>query len=82
MADDREIAGIRCSEVLSRLSAYLDGELADAEVARIRDHVAGCDVCERFGGKFASAVSRLREEAEPESVPPEISQRLRRALGL
>ena len=69
MADDREVAGIRCSEVLARLSAYLDGELDDAEV-------------ERFGGKFADAVSRLREEALPEEVPPEVSQRLRRALRL
>lgn len=82
MADDREVAGIRCSEVLARLSAYLDGELDEVEVARIRGHVAGCNVCERFGGKFADAVSRLREEALPEEVPPEVSQRLRRALGL
>jgi anti-sigma factor RsiW len=82
MAVDREVAGIRCSEVLAKLSAYLDGELAEADVQTIRRHVAACDVCERFGGRFAHAVERLRQEGPPPAVSPEVAERLRKALGL
>ncbi len=61
MAHDRDVAGIRCMEVLRHLSEYLDGD-CDTEVAgRIEAHVRGCDWCERFGGKFAGTVRSLRQ---------------------
>lgn len=63
MAEDRLIAGIRCSGVLGKLSSFVDGELAPAEVTQIRGHVKACDWCERFGGEFAAAVRVLREQS-------------------
>ena len=48
MADsERMVGGLRCREVLERLSDYLDGDLAPAEVTRVQEHVRGCDWCER-----------------------------------
>jgi anti-sigma factor RsiW len=57
---DRRVGDLTCAEVLAQLSAYLDGELDEAEVAKMRVHVAGCVNCERFGGRFGAAVQGLR----------------------
>lgn len=78
---DRDVAGIRCTEVLEKLSAYLDGELADADVTRIDEHLQGCTWCERFGGRFAAAIAGLRlhlQDAEP--LPPIVRKRLSESL--
>lgn len=82
MDEDREVAGIRCFEVLARLSAYLDGELGPAEVAQIQAHVAGCDTCARFGGRFGEAVRRLRAAGAEQRLDPAVAERLRARLGL
>jgi hypothetical protein len=50
MAHDREVAGLRCTQVLAHLSDYLDGELDPQTRAQVEAHVQGCDWCERFGG--------------------------------
>lgn len=60
MDGERNIGGLTCSEVLVRLSDYLDGALPDEERAKVEAHVARCDACERFGGAFATAVKALR----------------------
>lgn len=80
-AENRSIAGLFCTDVLARLSAYLDGDLPEAEVARLRAHVGACPACERFGGRFAAAVQRLRE-SEPAPLDEDIDARLADALGL
>lgn len=79
-AENRSIAGLLCTDVLERLSAYLDGELSAEEVAQIRAHVAECTTCERFGGRFAAAVERLREPPPP--LDEDVDARLEAALGL
>ncbi len=79
---EREVAGLRCVEVLAALSDYLDGALPDADVRRITAHVAGCHWCERFGGSFGAAVAALRSTlAEPEPVPEDVEERLRERLA-
>lgn len=65
---DRLVAGLRCRDVLAELSDYVDGDLPPARVTQIETHLAGCDWCERFGGRFASVVSAFRSglrEARP-----------------
>lgn len=80
MAEERTVAGLRCSEVMSRLSDYVDGELARDERTRVEEHVRGCDWCERFGGEFASAVKALRDRLTRD-LPDGARERLRRRLG-
>jgi len=80
MAHDREVAGIRCAEVLERLSDYVDGELAAAERARVDAHLAGCDWCERFGQAFGATVGRIRADQATDSVPAALQARLAAAL--
>ena len=60
MEGERDIAGLKCSEVLSSLSDYLDGECDSALRARIDEHLRGCDRCARFGGEMQSMVRALR----------------------
>ena len=77
MAHDREVAGIRGTEVLAHLSDYLDGDLAEAETQQVEAHLRGCDWCERFGNQMSAVVHNLREElgaAEP--VADDVAERL------
>jgi anti-sigma factor RsiW len=82
MADlDRLVAGLRCREVLGLLSGYIDGELSQAQVARVEAHVRGCDWCERFGGQFAERVALVRRElGVPDRLEPMRVERLRQAM--
>jgi anti-sigma factor (TIGR02949 family) len=76
---DDQVAGIRCSEVLARLSDYLDGEVSPDERARIEAHVQACENCARFGGAFAATVGALRRTLGAEAAPATL---LARAPGL
>lgn len=69
MKGERRVGGLLCSEVLADLSEYVDGQLDAARRGAIEAHVAGCDVCARFGGTFGKVVERLRA-AGPSSRPP------------
>lgn len=60
MAENRNVGGLWCTEVLAHLSEYVDGELDAALVARVEAHLAGCDACTRFGGEFGALVAALR----------------------
>lgn len=65
---ERVVGGLSCSAVLADLSRLLDGELPRSEAARLSEHVSGCEVCERFGSRFAGVIRALREdlrESEP-----------------
>ncbi|MDP2306472.1 MAG: zf-HC2 domain-containing protein [Pseudomonadota bacterium] len=77
MSHDREVGGLRCGEVLAHLSEFLDGEAPPDTVARIYEHLRGCDWCERFGGRFTGIVTTLRRTlATPEPVDPGLLERV------
>jgi anti-sigma factor RsiW len=81
MAHDREVGGIRCMQVLDALPAYLEDGLDQVARERVERHLAGCDWCERFGGRYAAAIALLRRElARPPQPPPERSLELWRRL--
>ncbi|MEO1173309.1 MAG: zf-HC2 domain-containing protein [Myxococcota bacterium] len=78
MSVERTIAGIRCSEVLECLAAFLEGELPPSRVDAIKKHLAGCDQCSRFGEEYAKTVARLRSVmAEPAALDADAVERLR-----
>jgi len=70
----------QCEDVLPRLDAYVDGELAEAERALLRDHLADCADC----GPEAAAVERLhhdiRQSAPIYRAPEALRSRIRFAL--
>jgi anti-sigma factor RsiW len=65
---ERNVGGIRCSEVLALLSEYVDRELDGSAVEKIENHLLGCPNCERFGRNFGSMVVSLRRESEQGSA--------------
>ena len=76
---ERTVAGLRCSEVLARLSDYIDGELDAAEVKDVEEHLLACPNCERFGKNFGSMVVSLR--SAPDSAHPVDSELVTRLLA-
>lgn len=78
---EREVGGLRCSQVLARLGEYVDGELSAEVAAAMQAHVRGCGVCERFGGRFAAMVAALRAAQPGPAVDAPSLQRLREALA-
>ncbi|MEZ4217572.1 MAG: sigma-70 family RNA polymerase sigma factor [Myxococcota bacterium] len=79
---EREVGGLRCSEVLARLSDYVDRELATAECEAVEAHLRGCSVCERFGGRFAATVRATREAlGAPPALDEALLERIRARLA-
>lgn len=79
--EEKVVAGLSCSEVLARLSDYLDGDLGEPARRQVEDHLRGCDGCTRFGGEFRTTVTALRVHlGGPGGLPDAVRQRLRRAL--
>lgn len=59
-----------CSEVERKLSAYIDGELAELERLGIKRHLESCVGCRRELELLSEASSFLREEARSVPAPP------------
>ena len=80
---DRIVAGLSCREVLADLSEVVDGALPPERMEAIGRHVAGCHVCESFGGHFTEMVRRIRAEfaARDAVIPSAVSDRLRGRLA-
>ena len=69
MKEDRLVAGLLCSEVLARLSDYLDGELPAPERAQVEQHLRGCEACTRFGGELSRTIGALRHHLLSAQAP-------------
>lgn len=80
MQGEKVVGGIACSEVLARLSDYVDGRLAPNERASIDAHLRGCSNCERFGGTFGAAIGALREQLGEDGAVDDALSRLRARL--
>jgi predicted anti-sigma-YlaC factor YlaD len=76
--------GLRCIEVVSLLSAYLDGEVSQDQHARIADHLKGCDGCRAALGQFQTVIhltGRLTLE-DVANIGPLIRDRLAATLRI
>ncbi len=77
MPNDREVAGMRCMQVLEVLSDYLDDLLSAERKLQINEHLLGCNWCESFGGRFADMVQQIRREmAQADQAPRAMVERL------
>lgn len=78
---DKVVGGISCTQVLARLSDYLDDDVDPATRGQIEEHLRGCDECARFGGDFKATVRALRTHlASPAGLPSSVRARLRAAI--
>jgi len=81
MAYDREVAGIRCLEVLEILSDYLDGDLDLTLRAQVDGHLGGCSWCASFGGHIGELVLRVRAERDRVRLDEDAARRLAERLS-
>lgn len=58
----------------TRLCAYRDGALGDGEARRVRDHLAGCEVCRGSLAQLTAIAARLRAASAP--VPDGLADRV------
>ncbi len=63
--DEREVAGMTCSQVMAALSDYAAGEVPADLRARIEGHVAACRQCARFGAGFVALLDGMRRHLAP-----------------
>lgn len=86
--NDSSAAMMDCAELSRALDAFLDGELADPELAEAAAHLASCPPCRAQAeaeGRLRSAVraglrSALGPGADAGRAPPELRQRIHLAL--
>ncbi|HED66700.1 MAG TPA: zf-HC2 domain-containing protein [Planctomycetes bacterium] len=81
MKGEREVAGIRCGEVLEYLPDYVAGDLPSEVRGKIEQHLLECDVCRRFGRRYQGTLELLRAGiGRGSSPPPRWKERLARRL--
>lgn len=80
MAEDREVAGIRCMQVLAKLDDYVADELSPDAREQVDDHLRGCDWCTSFGGRYGALVTTLREDLLDEPQTESDARRLAEAV--
>jgi anti-sigma factor RsiW len=66
----KTIAGLHCFDVLEHLDDYVDAALPDDVLARVEAHLAQCDACTAFGGRYAGLVATLHAQLSAPRVPP------------
>jgi len=60
-----------CEDALDRLFEYIDGELTDAELKEIAQHLKACPPCEaerRIRERIKEMVARCPQERAPERL--------------
>jgi anti-sigma factor RsiW len=83
MRSEREVAGLRCSQVLQRLPEFLEGTLGPEARQQVLRHLEGCDWCAQFGGEYAQVVADLQATlAEPEPLDPALAARIKARLDV
>ena len=72
-----------CDQLLSQMSAYLDGELPGLTCAAIEQHAASCAACGAVIAEFRTATELCRSAANaplPEEVRERAKARVRELL--
>lgn len=66
----------KCSEVLNRVYEYLDGEMSEHDVAKIRQHLEECRPCLSQYDIDLALKALLRRSCACESAPQELRSRI------
>ena len=70
---------MNCSEVRTRLPAYVDGELTVSEITEVEGHCVECRQCAALGGVEREFRQLLRQQPR-EAAPAELGARIRRRI--
>ena len=70
-----------CERIAERAQAWLDGELAGAETAELRQHLASCATCRQVVEAEARFAHVLRTRVGVERAPASLYARVRAILA-
>jgi len=65
---------MNCTEIQNLISAYLDGELQPKEAQGVRDHLQGCESCQKEFQSLAKTWEMLDEWKDIEPQPGYVSR--------
>lgn len=69
-----------CEEAFRRLDDYLDRELADTEMVRLREHLETCAGCAREFNFEASVLQGVKDKLRQFDLPGDVLSRIQLAL--
>jgi anti-sigma factor (TIGR02949 family) len=72
---------VSCNWTRVRIPAYIDGELGAADVAQLREHLAGCAGCTAAEKSERDLLLRVRSVARAEKAPAGLAERIRNSLA-
>ncbi len=78
-SEGEHACGDECSEALDRLEAYLDGELPNADVDELRQHLSACYPC-TDRATFEEQLRAIVRRDCSEEAPPRLLGRIEAAL--
>jgi anti-sigma factor RsiW len=71
---------MRCREVVTLMTEYLEGALSAEERARFEAHIAGCDGCREYLAQLRRTIEltgRVEEEPVPAGLRRELTEAFR-----
>ena len=78
----KNATALTCWEARSRVSDYIDGELAIKERESLEEHMKSCSTCPPLYGALVGVTDSLGTLHDPDSViPPKLADRIREHLG-
>lgn len=80
MKHEREVAGIRCGEVLERMPLLLDGDAPADIVAKIEGHLRQCSNCAQFAVDYQSLLKVLAATPKDKSTASRSSKEWSRRI--
>lgn len=73
MADDlnetRRLLAISCADALELMTDHLEGALSDADAARMRAHLAGCEACRVYLDQLRATIEIVSKTGPKEQFP-------------
>ena len=71
MAEDmdatRRQLAISCADALGLMTDHLEGALSDADAARMRAHLAGCEACAVYLDQLRATIEIVHDTGPPEA---------------
>ena len=73
--------GPECRDIRMAASDYIDGDLADTKVERVRAHLGGCQACQAFVDTLVETVRLLGTMKRDERAPAGLTDTIRARIA-
>jgi anti-sigma factor RsiW len=67
--ETRRLLAISCADALELMTDHLEGALSEADAARMRAHLAGCEACKVYLDQLRATIEIVHETGRAEAFP-------------